>query len=134
MENRCRKVTYIWKIELSWRWTFDDDSDFVSFLTLADSSNQDVFVDVWLSLDKSIGELSMVYKKWVLWYGLGSIITILTSTCNLFNSTTLLPHAYILGSIIYSNRTVTNTKVRKASATLVTVHISTNLYIIFTFH
>ena len=41
----------------------------------------EVFGDVWLSLDKSIGEFSMTYKKkWVLWYGLGSIITI--SACN----------------------------------------------------
>ena len=26
-------------------------------------SNSEVFVDVWLSLEKSIGEFSMVYKK-----------------------------------------------------------------------
>ena len=37
-------------------------------------------VEVWLSLAKSISEFSTVYKKWVLWYVLGSIITILT--CN----------------------------------------------------
>ena len=43
----------------------------------------------------------------------------------------LLPHTYILDSSIYLNGTVTNTK---ASATLVTVHISINLYIIFIFH
>ena len=43
----------------------------------------------------------------------------------------LLPHTYILDSSIYLDGTVTNTK---ASATLVTVHLSTNLYIIFTFH
>ena len=39
--------------------------------------------------------------------------------------------SYILDSSIYLNGTVTN---MKASASLVTVHISTNLYIIFTFH
>ena len=43
----------------------------------------------------------------------------------------LLPHTYILDSSIYLDGTVTNTK---ASATLDTVHLSTNLYIIFTFH
>ena len=43
-------------------------------------SNSEVFVYVWLSLEKSIGEFSMVYKKWVLWCGLGPVITI--STCN----------------------------------------------------
>ena len=36
--------------------TFDNDSDFVSFLTCNDSSNLEVFVNVWLSLDKFIGE------------------------------------------------------------------------------
>ena len=34
------KVTYAWK-----------------------NKNSEVFVDVWLSLDKSMGEFSMVYKK-----------------------------------------------------------------------
>ena len=42
------------------------DSDFVSYLTLfyrsSNSSNSEVFVDVWLSLNKSIGEFSMVYE------------------------------------------------------------------------
>ena len=47
------------------------------------SSNLEVFVDVWLSLEKSIGEFSMVYKKWVLWCGLGPIITILASNYNI---------------------------------------------------
>ena len=44
--------------------------------------NSEVFVDVykWLSLDKSNGEFSIVYKKWVLCYCLGSITTI--SACN----------------------------------------------------
>ena len=59
MEN----VTYIWKIKLSRPWTFDNVSDFVSFLTSTDSSNSEVFVDVWLSLDESIGEFSMAYKN-----------------------------------------------------------------------
>ena len=48
-------------------------------------SNSEVFVDGWLSLEKSIGEFSMVYKKWALWCGLGPIIKI--SACNSFNST-----------------------------------------------
>ena len=43
----------------------------------------------------------------------------------------LLPRTYILDSSIYLNGTVINTK---ASATLVTVYLSTNLHIIFTFH
>ena len=30
------KVTYIWKIKLSRPWTFDNDSDFVQFLTSTD--------------------------------------------------------------------------------------------------
>ena len=65
-------------------------------------SNSELFVDVWLSLEKSIGEFSMVYKKWVLWCGLGPIITI--AACNKFNSTrfvqsipdTLLFHAHLV--------------------------------------
>ena len=57
------KVTYIWKIKLSRPWTFDNVSDFVSFLTSTDSSNSEVFVDVWLSLDESIGEFSTAYKN-----------------------------------------------------------------------
>ena len=75
LENWWRKVTYIWKLILSRPWTFGNDSEFVSFLTSTDFSNS----KVWLSLDKSISEFSMVYIKWVLWYVLGSIITI--STC-----------------------------------------------------
>ena len=43
-------------------------------------SNSKVFVDVWLSPEKSIGEFSI--NKWVLWYGLRSEITI--SACNYF--------------------------------------------------
>ena len=54
------------------------------------------------SLEKSICEFSMVYKKWLLWCGLGPIITILA--CNKFNSTrfvqsipdTLLFHARLV--------------------------------------
>ena len=46
-------------------------------------SHSEVFVDVWLSLEKSIGEFSMVYKKWVLWCGLGPIITILARNYNI---------------------------------------------------
>ena len=49
-------VKYIWKIKLSWPWTFDNDSDVVSFLASNDSSNSEVFVSFWLSLDKFIGE------------------------------------------------------------------------------
>ena len=32
-----------------------------SFLTSTDDRSSEVFVDVWLSLDKSIGEFSTVY-------------------------------------------------------------------------
>ena len=46
-------------------------------------SHSEVFVDVWLSLEKSIGEFSMVYKKWVLWHSLGPIITILARNYNI---------------------------------------------------
>ena len=78
------KVTYIWKIKLSRPSAFDNDSRtlrVISYLLLyLWWSNSAVFVDVWLSLDKCIGEFSMVYKKCVLWYGLGSIIMI--SDCN----------------------------------------------------
>ena len=35
----------------------------MSFLTSTDSSNSEIFVDVWLSLEKSIAEFSMAYKK-----------------------------------------------------------------------
>ena len=48
-------------------------------------SYSEVFVDVRLFLDKSVGEFSMVYKKCVLSCGLGSIITIWV--CNLLDST-----------------------------------------------
>ena len=75
------KVTYVWKIKLSRPWTFDNDSCRLRVIShLYWWSNSEVFVDVWLFLDKSIGEFSMVYKKCVLWCGLGSIITI--SACN----------------------------------------------------
>ena len=47
--------------------------------------NLELFIHVWLSLEESIGEFSMVYKKRVLWYGLGTIIKI--SACNHFIST-----------------------------------------------
>ena len=63
-----------------------DPFDDMSFLTSTDSSNSELFVDVQLSLDKSIGEFSMGYKKNECsdtTYGLS--ITILT--CNQFNST-----------------------------------------------
>ena len=63
------KVTYIWKIKLSGPWTFENDSDFVQFLTSTDVRIRKYAL---LSLEKSIGEFSMVYiKKWVPWYGLG---------------------------------------------------------------
>ena len=39
-------------------------------------------------MDNFISEFEIVYKNWVLWCDLGSIITILT--CNLSNSTTLV--------------------------------------------
>ena len=72
------KVTYVWKITLSRPWTFDNVSCRLCFIShLYWWSNSEVFVDVWLSLDKAVGEFSMVYtEKWVLWYDLGSIITI----------------------------------------------------------
>ena len=57
------QVTYTLKIKLSRPWTFDNVADFVSFLTSTDSSNSEVFVDVWLSLNKSIAEFSMAYKN-----------------------------------------------------------------------
>ena len=66
--------------------------------------NLDVFVDVWLSLKKFMGKFSilMVYKQWVLWYGVGPIKTILA--CNYFNSSrfvwsipdTLLFHTHLV--------------------------------------
>ena len=66
--------------------------------------NLDVFVDVWLFLKKFMGKFSilMVYKQWVLWYGVGPIKTI--SACNYFNSSrfvwsipdTLLFHTHLV--------------------------------------
>ena len=47
------KVTYIWKNKLS---RFEP-------LTVIQTSNSVVFIVVWLSLEKSVCELSMVYKK-----------------------------------------------------------------------
>ena len=41
-------------------------ADSVSFLISTFSSNSEVSVNVWLSLDKSIGEFTTVYKKYVL--------------------------------------------------------------------
>ena len=48
-----------YRIFTAWRkdhaeLTFDNDSDFASFLTSSDSSSSEVFNDVWFSLDKSI--------------------------------------------------------------------------------
>ena len=76
LENRCKRLHYL-------------ENQAFSALNLRQwfrlhaishfhwSSNSEVFVDVWLCPEKSIGEFSMVYKKkWVLWYGLGSIIMI----------------------------------------------------------
>ena len=66
------KVTCVWKIKLSWPWTFDNAScRFRVISNLYWQSNSEVFVDVWLFLDKSIGEFSMLYKKCVPWCGLG---------------------------------------------------------------
>ena len=64
--------------------------------------NLEVFVDVWLSLKKFMGKFSMVYKQWVLWYGVGPIKTI--SACNYFNPSrfvwsipdTLLFHTHLV--------------------------------------
>ena len=68
------KVTYVWKIRLSWPWTFNYDSCRLRVIShLYWWSNSQVSVNVWLSLDKSIGEFTTVYKKYVLWYGLGSL-------------------------------------------------------------
>ena len=47
------KVIYVWQNKLSSTMIYADS---VSFLS-------EVFVDVWLSLDKSMGEFSMAYKK-----------------------------------------------------------------------
>ena len=64
MESRWRKVIYIFG-----KSSFFDleplvmiISGFISFLTPIDSSHSEVFVDVWLSLDKSNHELPLVYK------------------------------------------------------------------------
>ena len=62
------------------------DSDFESVLTSTECSNPEVFVDVGLSTENSVGEFSMVPNNWVLsviWlgHGKGMVITILT--CNL---------------------------------------------------
>ena len=66
-----------WKIKLSRPWNFDNDSCRLCVIShLYWWSNSEVFVDVWLFLDKSIGEFWMLYKTCVPWYGLGPIITI----------------------------------------------------------
>ena len=58
------KVTYVWKIKLSRPWTFHNDSCRLRIIShLYWWSNSEVFVDVWLSLDKSIAEFPTVYKK-----------------------------------------------------------------------
>ena len=63
------KVTYVWKINLSRPWTFDNDLCRLRVIShLYWRSNSRVFINVWLSLDKSIGEFPTVYKKWVLWF------------------------------------------------------------------
>ena len=43
--------------------TFDNDSDFASFLTSTDSSSSGVFNDVWFSLAKSIVNSQWYIKK-----------------------------------------------------------------------
>ena len=98
------KVTYIGKIKRSRPWTFHTVQSLrlhaISHLYWC--SNSEVIGRCLASLEKSICEFSMVYKKWLLWCGLGPIITILA--CNKFNSTrfvqsipdTLLFHARLV--------------------------------------
>ena len=76
------KVTYnIWKIKLSRPWTFDNDSDFVQLLT-----STDVWIWKYSSMfgfptkNPSVNSQSWYIKRWVLWYGLGSVITISACT------------------------------------------------------
>ena len=77
------KVTYVWKIKLSRPWTFNNDSCRLRVIShLYWWSNSEVFVDVWLFLDKSIKKKIPKEKKCVHWCGLGSIIMIWA-----FNST-----------------------------------------------
>ena len=58
-----KKVTYVWKIKLSRPWTFDNDSCRLRIISHLWRSNSKAFVDVWLSLDKSIAEFPILYKK-----------------------------------------------------------------------
>ena len=61
LEKSMVKVTYVWKIKLSRPWTFDNDSCRLCVIShLCRWSNSELFVDVWLSLNKSIGEFSMI--------------------------------------------------------------------------
>ena len=64
LENRWKRLHMLArKIKLSRPWTFDNDSCRLRVIShLCRWSNSEVFVDVWLSLEKSIGEFSMVYK------------------------------------------------------------------------
>ena len=58
------KVTYVWKIKLSRSWTFDNGTCRLCIIShLHRWSNSEVFVYVWLFLEKSIGEFSMVYRR-----------------------------------------------------------------------
>ena len=62
------------------------DSDFASVLTSTEFSNPEVFVDVGLSTENSVGEFSMVPNNWVLsviWLGHGKGLVITILTCNL---------------------------------------------------
>ena len=65
------KVTYVWKymkVKLYQPWTDNDSCRLRVISHLYWRSNSEVFVHVWLSLDKSIsfGEFPVVYNKWVL--------------------------------------------------------------------
>ena len=77
------KVTYIWKIKLSQPWTFDNDSDLMQLRTSTDvqiRKYSSMFGFPWKN--PSVNSQSWHIKRWVLWYGLGSIIKI--SACNWF--------------------------------------------------
>ena len=73
------KVTHIWKIKLSRPWTFDNDSDFVQFLT-----STDVWIQKYSPMFGFHWKRPSVFSQW---YIKMSDLIWLDLACHYFNST-----------------------------------------------
>ena len=124
------KVTYVLKIKCSWPWTFNNDSCRLHIIShLYWWSNSEVFVDLWLSLDKSITEFPIVYKKMsaLVWnrvcnHDFGLLLVQLYKFCLEYSGCTFhfLFHARVLW---YANQLRNGMKCACASADCVPLNI-----------